>query len=242
MEGSEERTLTPQEEAFFTSVQRNSLEDAKKYLAAGVDVNLRDRNNSTCLFYCTADVQLELSRHLLSVGADPNAVNIRGNTPLHIAAERIAAQIVLLLLLSGADPNIKNSDGKKVADISARLKNLIPAVVEVRDAMSLLSPAHSKKLSMIFNDIDSEHVGRIDIADSTRFNRFMEDVTEEAARKDADEFIRDVSVVNTGFVNLEEWLLAFAKLAKDVGVEKVDEFFNDYDEHVRQRGKFQDFS
>mmetsp|Transcript_13750 Transcript_13750/g.25941 ORF Transcript_13750/g.25941 Transcript_13750/m.25941 type:complete len:243 (-) Transcript_13750:112-840(-) len=241
MENPEERTLTVQEEAFFTSVQRNSLEDAKKYLTAGVDVNVRDRNNSTALFYCTSDIQLELARHLVNAGANPNAINVRGNSPLHVAAERIASQIVLLLLLNGAETEIKNSDGKKPADISSRLKTLIPAIVDVRGVMSLLTPNHVKKLTSIFNEIDSEHTGRIDIAASARFNRFMEDVTEEAARRDADEFIRDVSVVNSGFVNLEEWLLAFAKLAGDLGVEKVDEFTTDFEDHSRSKGKFQDF-
>ena len=56
--------------------------------------------------------------------------------------------------------------------------------------------------------------GYLDIEKCVVFNDFMDDVSDDAARRDAMEFMRDICICEMGRVNIEEWLLSFARLAK----------------------------
>jgi hypothetical protein len=59
--------------------------------------------------------------------------------------------------------------------------------------------------------------------------------------KDAEEFLRDVSICNEAQVNIDEWVFAFAKLGRDQGTEAVDAFVLDFETRVKERGRFADF-
>ena len=175
------------------------------------------------------------------MGANLNETNIRGNTILHIACEQGSKETVLLFLLHGADPIIKNADGRKAEDLNSSIKPLIYAVSKDREPFKALSEMDKKRIAQIFDDIDTDLARHIDLSKSIKFNRFMEDVPEEVARRDGQDFLRDCSICDVGLVNYEEWLFTFSKLAAEKGSEALDRFIEEYEKRIKQNGKFVDY-
>lgn len=94
------------------------IEESRRLLAQGADVNLRDLGGRTALHWAVdAGIggSVETVRALLEAGADVNAQDNIGWTPLHHLAARAnperGVEIASLLLQAGADPGITNSDG-----------------------------------------------------------------------------------------------------------------------------------
>ena len=76
-------------------------------LAAGADINARDRNPAV----------IEV---LIAAGADLNARGDDGDTALHYAAAHNENPAVIeALLAAGADPSVRNSDGKRPGDLAS---------------------------------------------------------------------------------------------------------------------------
>ncbi len=94
---------------------------ARALLAAGADVNARNRRGAQPLHYAAdgkpdgttwnPDAQASTVGCLLEAGADPNAVDGRGVAPLHRAVRTRCASAVAALLDGGADPYQANKNG-----------------------------------------------------------------------------------------------------------------------------------
>lgn len=238
----EESKHKSQEDQLISAALKGAIDDCKKFISIGVDVNARDRNGSTALFHCCHPQQLKLVRLLLNSGLNPNLTNIRGNTALHLACEKSHPEIVLILLLYGADPHIYNLNGYCCDDLNTSMRPLIAGIVKDRSAYGLLSEFHRKKLTQIFEDIDSDDRGFIDVNKCSKFNRFVDDITEDVAKRDAIEFLKEVSICREGEVNLEEWLFSFGKLIRESTNEApVDQFIEDYERGIKEKCKFVDF-
>ena len=76
-------------------------------LAAGADVNARDKNGNTALVLCDSNTGKILL--LLQAGADPNARNHEGETALSNASD---AEVKNLLIKHGAMETAKNEQEK----------------------------------------------------------------------------------------------------------------------------------
>ena len=238
----EESKHKSQEDQFLSAALKGNYDDCKKFISSGIDVNSRDRSGSTALFHCCHPQQLKLIRLLLTSGLNPNVANIRGNTPLHLACEKNFPEVVLILLLYGADPNIYNLNGFRCDDLNPLMRPLIAGIIKDRSAYGLLSEFHRKKLMQIFEDIDSDDRGFIDYAKCSKFNRFVDEISEDVSKRDAQEFLREVSICRDGQVNLEEWLLSFGKLIRESTNEApVDQFIEDYERAIKEKCKFTDF-
>ena len=96
--------------SIYRAASEGKTEDVKQYLAAGTDVNAKDRHGNTPLIYAETKEMIEL---LVTSGADVNARDWRGRTLLHKASKKKWGdrETIELLISNGADLNAKNSDG-----------------------------------------------------------------------------------------------------------------------------------
>ena len=87
-------------------------------MAAGTDVNAKDKHGGTPLYWAAFGVSpsssaqsggghKEVAELLIAAGADVNAKNDGGWTPLHRAANRGQKETAELLIGKGADVNVK---------------------------------------------------------------------------------------------------------------------------------------
>lgn len=90
------------------------MEEARRLLANGADVNAT-RDNSTSLYeVCAYRGGMEVTEFLVQAGADVNARNDDQRTPLHGACTRREnkEKFVEFLLHNGADPNARDKNQK----------------------------------------------------------------------------------------------------------------------------------
>ncbi len=116
----------PQLSDFLAAAQTWNVEELRKILATGINVNARDFGNHTALMLAAADPRKELQQHpdmrakvswepdiaavklLLAAGADPNVKGNYSVTPLMLADSSTAS----ILLGAGADVNSHDDFGK----------------------------------------------------------------------------------------------------------------------------------
>ena len=236
------KALTAAEEDFIQAIENNNFDEVKKQLNRLNDINFTDRNMSTPLFHSCSSAQIEISRFLVANGARLDAQNERGNTPLHIACDKGSIETILHFLLYGADNNAKNADGKRAEELNYVTRAYVSAIVKDRDSFkTCISNEQNKRLTGIFEEIDNNKAKYIDLDKATRFNCFVEDLDKESGTKDAEEFLRDVSISNPERVNIDEWLFSFAKLSQENGGEAIDAFIEEFDKRVKEKGRFSDF-
>lgn len=96
------------------------LDCVKALLAAGADVNSRDKKEGTPLLYAVMqqEQQIDIVNELLSAGADVNARDVPGYTPLGIAADYGHEDIAILLLDQGAKPESCRPDGRDLKQVA----------------------------------------------------------------------------------------------------------------------------
>jgi len=110
-------------------------------LAAQPEVDARDANGSTALFWAAGSDCVDCVRLLLAAGADAGARNTRGRTPLHVASKGALP----LLLAAGADIAARDAEGN-VPLHSNRQQALLGPGVDVRNDAGF-TPLHFAALS-----------------------------------------------------------------------------------------------
>jgi len=91
--------------ALLYATRVGNIEDVKKHLAAGVDVNTKGNwLEGTPLGNAAEKGHKEIAELLIAKGADVNAKN-DGRTPLHWAAEKGHKETAELLIAEGAEVN-----------------------------------------------------------------------------------------------------------------------------------------
>ena len=93
------------------AVKTGNIEAVKQHLAAGADVNAKDINGRTSLYYAAFKRHDEIAELLIAAGADVNAKSRTGTTPLHNAAMIGHKEIIELLIAKGVDVNAKIESG-----------------------------------------------------------------------------------------------------------------------------------
>jgi ankyrin repeat protein len=84
-------------------------------LAAGADVNAKNKYGSTPLHRAIEAAHKEIAELLIANGADVNAKGEADATPLHYAATKEVAE---LLIVKGADVNAKDEFGETPLDLA----------------------------------------------------------------------------------------------------------------------------
>jgi len=102
-----------------------NLDDLRAEIAAGADVNARERTGDRTPLHFAAysgknggEPSTELVQALLEAGADVNAVDSGGSTPLAEAMPNGNVEIAKILLAAGADPAVKNKHGETAHDVA----------------------------------------------------------------------------------------------------------------------------
>ena len=91
---------------------KGNIEAVKQHLAAGTDVNAKNKSGTTPLHLAAFKGHKEIVELLIDAGADAKADDA-GVTPLHHAANK---EIAELLIAKGADVNAKSNGGKTPLD------------------------------------------------------------------------------------------------------------------------------
>jgi ankyrin repeat protein len=97
------KPLTPKR--LLKAAKLDDIELVKEHLAAGVDVNTKDKVGWSPLRYAATFGHKEIAELLISSGADVNTIDEEGTTPLHKAAMMNHWEIIKLLIANGADVN-----------------------------------------------------------------------------------------------------------------------------------------
>tara|TARA_B100000674_G_C37829858_1_gene910027 strand:- start:17 stop:511 length:495 start_codon:yes stop_codon:yes gene_type:complete len=88
-----------------------NIEVVKQHIAAGTDVNAKDKYGVSPLHNAATWGHNEIAELLIDKGADVNAKNKYGSTSLHNAAANNRKEVVELLITEGADVNAKDDKG-----------------------------------------------------------------------------------------------------------------------------------
>jgi ankyrin repeat protein len=81
-------------------------------LAEDVDVNAKDQDNRTSLYFASGQGKLEIVQLLVKEGADVDAKDNENRTALHLALEKDNREIAWLLVEKGADIHIKDNENR----------------------------------------------------------------------------------------------------------------------------------
>ena len=100
-----------------------NIEAVKQHLAAGTDVNAKNKNGWTPLHAAAFEDHKEIAELLIAKGADVNAKNRDDWTPLHFAALEDHKEITELLIAKGADVNAKDVSGETPLDVATHPDN-----------------------------------------------------------------------------------------------------------------------
>ncbi|MEN6427711.1 MAG: ankyrin repeat domain-containing protein [Phycisphaerales bacterium] len=87
------------------AVQADEIDTARSLIAEGADVNAREQDGSTPMFWAVAKGHGDIINLLLANGADINARRHNGATALHCALLNYRYDMARLLIASGADPS-----------------------------------------------------------------------------------------------------------------------------------------
>ena len=99
-------------DGFIDAAARGQLDEVKRYVKAGMDINARcPLEGDTVLNYAASADHLPLVKWLLKNNADPNLANDSKETALHYATFNGSLDIMAALLHGKANPDLRNEDG-----------------------------------------------------------------------------------------------------------------------------------
>ena len=110
-------------ESIHEAAEDGNIEAVKQHIAAGTDVNAKDKYGESPLLFAATFGHKEIAELLIANGADVNTkIDKIGMTPLHIATGQGYKEIVELLIAKGADVNAKTKYGSTPLDAAVRRK------------------------------------------------------------------------------------------------------------------------
>jgi ankyrin repeat protein len=89
-------------EKLLEAVRLNEIEEVKKLIEKGADVNVVDEYGATALYWASYKGHSEIVKILIEAGADVNVVNRDGETALYWTSSWGYSEIVKILKEAGA--------------------------------------------------------------------------------------------------------------------------------------------
>lgn len=126
------------------AAQKGDIEEVKKLIEEGFDVNRFDDLGMTPLHYAAMEEHLDIMKFLIDAGADVDANDetVIGNTPLGQVAGECSYEAAKILVDAGADPNIPGWMRLTALDRAGERKK-----PEGKKVQKLLSEVMSRRIS-----------------------------------------------------------------------------------------------
>lgn len=102
---------TSDSEVIHGAVIRRDVEAIDNMLLAGHELDARDKEGRTPLFYAARDGDVLIAAKLLDNGSTVNARDKNGETPLHFAARGYQPEVAEFLIQRGADIEAEDLHG-----------------------------------------------------------------------------------------------------------------------------------
>ena len=155
MEGACKTDASPADDkqklsSLVTAAELGHVQDIKKLMKEGADVNAVDDNGYSPLIQATENNFMDIVSILLEAGADVNIVDKYGDTALIHATENGYDGCLKLLIDGGADVNVTDSDGDAAVSLAVLygkdkcLKLLIGAGVDVNMVKTATTLNHDR--------------------------------------------------------------------------------------------------
>jgi len=111
--------------AIIEAVISNNINEVKRLLSKGVNVNEHDKIGFTALHYAAQNYLLEIATILLEGKAEVDSKDIHGNTPLFKAVfnSKGNGEMIKILLRFGANKDLKNNHGVSPFELSKTVAN-----------------------------------------------------------------------------------------------------------------------
>lgn len=94
------------------AVQYKNINEVRRHLNEGANVNQKDENGQTALHYAAQRGYTEVARTLIERGAWVNPKDKEGRTPLIVASEIGYTPMIDLLIAKGANIHSQDKDGR----------------------------------------------------------------------------------------------------------------------------------
>ncbi|XP_062598734.1 uncharacterized protein LOC134260163 [Saccostrea cucullata] len=95
------------------------------------DINLRDSDHRTALFWAVFFEDVEMVSILVNFGAITNVYDSRGKSPLILAVENSNTKILKILLEAGGNPNERHIENRNMPMLSEAVKNKQNEIVKM---------------------------------------------------------------------------------------------------------------
>jgi len=129
----------PKIKDIFDAAGVGDVDALKRFLASGVNPNLRDNINLTPIHLASYAGHLPIVVALIEAGAEVNVSNKIGFGPLMVAAQEGWLEVVQLLIEKGADVNAKTIEGQTAVLMASSTVPIIESdVVPQADILRIL--------------------------------------------------------------------------------------------------------
>lgn len=156
--------LSTPETKFVNASIKGDLEQVKKYLSQGIDVNLIDAyNEKSALMGASSSGHLKIVKYLIKSGSNISATNNEGETALMEASYNGHLDIVKYLVSEGADVNSADNGGFTSLMSASWSENLEVAEFLLSKGANINAKCCNNKLSIVFE------AGRIEKVEVVRF-------------------------------------------------------------------------
>jgi len=159
---------------------RDRLNCVKALVAAGADLNAKQKNGWTALMLAAGSSRWDCVKALVAAGADVNAANEDGRTALMLTAANGNWDCVKTLVAAGANVNAEDKDGFTALRAAIKRHN------EVNDL---------KKRSELFDDHPWVKASRNPRAEHNQWADFSKQTKERQARETEEEYADIVAIL-----------------------------------------------
>src|SRR5690242_16910351 len=137
---------------FLNAIESENIDDAKKLIGMGAQINQKDADFITPLHYAAKLETTDMTKLLLENKADLHAEDHEGLTPLHYAGQLANTEIVRFLLSKGAKNITKNDPSNHLNTIPSPFLSALMGCFYINNNPKQHVNAFSETLMLLLPD------------------------------------------------------------------------------------------